>query len=89
MKVKGSRSYASFHDLRRTAARDQYDAAGVYAARDLLGHANVKTTQTYLGVSDEGTMRANMDARDAYVAKMKKNTPTKQPKIPPTRKKAA
>jgi len=45
LKVKGSRSYASFHDLRRTAARDQYDAAGVYAARDLLGHANVKTTQ--------------------------------------------
>ena len=82
LKVKGSRSYASFHDLRRTAARDQYDAAGVYAARDLLGHANVKTTQTYLGVSDEGTMRANMDARDAYVAKMKKNATDKTAENP-------
>jgi hypothetical protein len=40
-------------------------------------------------VSDEGTMRANMDARDAYVAKMKKNTTDKTAENPTDRKKAA
>ncbi|WGD51463.1 tyrosine-type recombinase/integrase [Bradyrhizobium sp. CB1650] len=42
-----------FHDLRRTAGRRIYDEEGsdIEAARALLGHVNIKTTQDYLGVT--------------------------------------
>ncbi len=69
-KIKGSVRYATFHDLRRTAARDQYEADGILAARDLLGHKDVKTTERYLGVGNERRMRESMSKRDAYVAEM-------------------
>ncbi|MDE5444406.1 tyrosine-type recombinase/integrase [Bradyrhizobium sp. CSA207] len=42
-----------FHDLRRTAGRRIYDEEGsdIEAARALLGHVDIKTTQDYLGVT--------------------------------------
>jgi integrase len=63
---------ASFHDLRRTAARQVYDATGdIRAAQHFLGHNNVATTEGYLGVSGEHEIRASMQARDEYVARMR------------------
>ena len=61
---------ASFHDLRRTAARQVYDATGdIRAAQHFLGHNNVATTEVYLGVSAEHEVRATMEARDKYIAR--------------------
>lgn len=38
------------HDLRRTAARNAYDnGASILQVKELLGHANVETTQLYIG----------------------------------------
>jgi len=63
---------ASFHDLRRTAARQVYDATGdIRAAQHFLGHSNVATTEVYLGVSAEHEVRATMQARDDYIARMR------------------
>jgi site-specific recombinase XerD len=63
---------ASFHDLRRTAARQVFDATGdVRAAQHFLGHSNVATTEVYLGVSREHEVRATMQARDDYIARMR------------------
>jgi integrase len=62
----------SFHDLRRTAARQVNDATrDIRAAQGLLGHNDVKTTEIYLGVSGEHEVRASMQARDEYVARMR------------------
>ena len=63
---------ASFHDLRRTAARQVYDATGdIRAAQHFLGHNNVATTEIYLGVSGEHEVRATMQSRDDYIARMR------------------
>jgi integrase len=63
---------ASFHDLRRTAARQVFDATGdIRAAQHFLGHSNVATTEVYLGVSREHEVRATMEARDEYIERMR------------------
>ena len=63
---------ASFHDLRRTAARQVYDATGdIRAAQHFLGHSNVATTEIYLGVSGQHEVRATMQKRDEYIARMR------------------
>jgi integrase len=63
---------ASFHDLRRTAARQVYDATNdIRAAQHFLGHSSVATTEVYLGVSAEHEVRATMQARDDYIARMR------------------
>jgi integrase len=63
---------ASFHDLRRTAARQVYDATGdIRAAQHFLGHSNVATTEIYLGVSGQHEVRTTMQKRDEYIARMR------------------
>jgi hypothetical protein len=53
---------ASFHD---DATR------GIRAAQHFLGHEDVKTTEIYLGASSEPEVRATIEARDDYVARMR------------------
>jgi integrase len=63
---------ATFHDLRRTAGRQIYDATGdIRAAQQFLGHNSVATTEIYLGVSGEHEVRATMRLRDDYIARMR------------------
>lgn len=48
-----------FHDLRRTAAtRLHREGMPIGELRHILGHADIKTTQIYIGVDDETTDRA-------------------------------
>jgi hypothetical protein len=64
------------HDLRRSYARNLF-LAGIptEVIRQNLGHADVKTTQDYIGVLD-GSTRAPVSVYDASVVLMKmKNIP--------------
>ena len=43
------------HTMRKTFADKVYQATGgdIYALKELLGHANINTTQQYLGITEE------------------------------------
>lgn len=51
------------HAARHTAGTDVAHAAGPIVARDLLGHANLSTTDRYIGGVDLETQRAAIEGR--------------------------
>lgn len=63
--VKQSRGDGiTFHALRHTGATDIYRESGdVVMVRDVLGHMNLATTETYVAGRDRNAMKAAMDGR--------------------------
>ena len=48
------------HSLRKSYAQRMYDASGdIFLVREMLGHADVRTTQKYLGVSYQKAQRVS------------------------------
>jgi integrase len=64
-----------FHDLRREAASRWHEGGfQLHEVRDLLGHANVSQTDTYLGAKSAG-LRTKMERFDAARGKSVANPP--------------
>ena len=71
-----------FHDLRHEAGSLRLEEGWtLHQVRDLLGHADVKTTDTYLNVTTKG-LQAAMQRSDELRCKKVASSEAKEPRLP-------